>query len=51
MDIIRPGNIPQNTVLQFNIDGSTTGPGYNEKAFHFASIWSVRPKSRQGECC
>ena len=37
-------NIPQNTGTPIQYDGSTTGPGYNEKASPLQVSWSVRPK-------
>ena len=37
-------NIPSNTGTPIEYTGSTTGPGYNEKASPFQVTWSVRPK-------
>lgn len=37
-------NIPDNTGTPVRYDGSTTGPGYNEKGSPFQVTWSVRPK-------
>ena len=37
-------NIPANTGKPIVYLGSTTGPGYNEKASPFQVTWSVRPK-------
>jgi len=37
-------NIPTNTGKPILYTGSTTGPGYNEKASPFQVSWSVRPK-------
>ena len=37
-------NIPVNTGVPIQYIGSTTGPGYNEKASPFQVTWSVRPK-------
>jgi len=37
-------NIPANTGKPVQYDGSTTGPGYNEKGSPFQVSWSVRPK-------
>ena len=37
-------NIPANTGDPIEYDGSTTGPGYNEKASPFQVSWGVRPK-------
>jgi len=37
-------NIPSNTGVPVQYDGSTTGPGYNEKGSPFQVAWSVRPK-------
>ena len=37
-------NIPSNTGSPVQYAGSTTGPGYNEKASPFQVSWSVRPK-------
>lgn len=37
-------NIPSNTGAPVQYEGSTTGPGYNEKASPFQVSWSVRPK-------
>ncbi len=37
-------NIPSNTGTAVQYDGSTTGPGYNEKGSPFQVSWSVRPK-------
>ncbi len=37
-------NIPNNTGTTVQYDGSTTGPGYNEKGSPFHVTWSVRPK-------
>ncbi len=37
-------NIPTNTGNPVQYTGSTTGPGYNEKASPFQVSWSVRPK-------
>jgi len=37
-------NIPNNTGKPVEYLGSTTGPGYNEKASPFQVSWSVRPK-------
>lgn len=36
-------NIPDNTGDSVKYDGSTTGPGYNEKGSPFQVTWSVRP--------
>ncbi len=37
-------NIPSNTGAPVQYEGSTTGPGYNEKGSPFQVSWSVRPK-------
>lgn len=37
-------NIPDNTGTPVQYNGSTTGPGYNEKGSPFQVSWSVRPK-------
>jgi hypothetical protein len=37
-------NIPANTGEPIEYDGSTTGPGYNEKGSPLQVSWSVRPK-------
>jgi len=37
-------NIPTNTGAPVQYEGSTTGPGYNEKGSPFQVSWSVRPK-------
>ncbi len=37
-------NIPTNTGDPVQYDGSTTGPGYNEKGSPLQVSWSVRPK-------
>lgn len=37
-------HIPNNTGNPIQYDGSTTGPGYNEKGSPFQVTWSVRPK-------
>ncbi len=37
-------NIPNNTGTPIQYDGSTTGPGYNEKGSPFQVTWRVRPK-------
>lgn len=37
-------NIPITTGTPVEYEGSTTGPGYNEKASPFQVSWSVRPK-------
>ncbi|QDO82644.1 hypothetical protein FM037_04590 [Shewanella psychropiezotolerans] len=37
-------NIPSNTGEPVEYEGSTTGPGYNEKASPLQVSWSVRPK-------
>ena len=37
-------NIPSNTGAPVEYEGSTTGPGYNEKGSPFQVSWSVRPK-------
>jgi len=37
-------NIPKNTGDAIQYIGSTTGPGYNEKASPYQVTWSVRPK-------
>jgi len=37
-------NIPKNTGTAVQYRGSTTGPGYNEKASPFQVSWSVRPQ-------
>ena len=36
-------NIPSNTGEPVEYEGSTTGPGYNEKASPLQVSWSVRP--------
>jgi len=36
--------IPKNTGAPVQYEGSTTGPGYNEKGSPFQVSWSVRPK-------
>ena len=36
--------IPSNTGTPVQYEGSTTGPGYNEKGSPFQVSWSVRPK-------
>jgi len=37
-------NIPNNTGTPVQYEGSTTGPGYNEKGSPFQVSWSVRPQ-------
>jgi len=37
-------NIPSNTGEAIEYQGSTTGPGYNEKGSPFQVTWNVRPK-------
>lgn len=37
-------NIPDNTGAPVQYEGSTTGPGYNEKGSPFQVSWSVRPR-------
>jgi len=37
-------NIPSNTGSPVQYEGSTTGPGYNEKGSPFQVSWSVRPQ-------
>ena len=37
-------NIPSNTGKPVQYNGSTTGPGYNEKGSPFQVTWSVHPK-------
>jgi hypothetical protein len=37
-------NIPGDTGTPVQYEGSTTGPGYNEKGSPFQVSWSVRPK-------
>lgn len=37
-------NIPNNTGVPVQYEGSTTGPGYNEKGSPYQVSWSVRPK-------
>ena len=37
-------HIPNNTGTPISYEGSTTGPGYNEKGSPFQVSWSVRPK-------
>jgi len=37
-------NIPNNTGTAVQYEGSTTGPGYNEKGSPFQVSWSVRPQ-------
>jgi len=37
-------NIPSNTGTAVQYEGSTTGPGYNEKGSPFQVSWSVRPQ-------
>lgn len=37
-------NIPSNTGIPVQYNGSTTGPGYNEEGSPFQVSWSVRPK-------
>ncbi len=37
-------NIPTNTGAPVQYEGSTTGPGYNEKGSPFQVSWSVRPR-------
>lgn len=37
-------NIPSDTGTPVQYEGSTTGPGYNEKGSPFQVSWSVRPK-------
>jgi carbonic anhydrase len=37
-------HIPENTGKPVIYEGSTTGPGYNEKGSPFQVTWSVRPK-------
>ncbi|WP_282606432.1 delta-class carbonic anhydrase [Pelagibius sp. Alg239-R121] len=37
-------NIPANTGAAIQYEGSTTGPGYNEKGSPFQVSWSVRPR-------
>lgn len=42
--LYQASNIPSNTGTPVQYDGSTTGPGYNEKGSPFQVTWSVRPK-------
>ncbi|MDO7597823.1 MAG: delta-class carbonic anhydrase [Pseudomonadota bacterium] len=50
-------NIPSDTGIPVQYEGSTTGPGYNEKASPLKVSWSVRPQVRKvnissvGEWC
>lgn len=50
-------NIPSDTGIPVQYEGSTTGPGYNEKASPLKVSWSVRPQvskvniSSVGEWC
>ncbi|EDZ62172.1 hypothetical protein SMGD1_0239 [Sulfurimonas gotlandica GD1] len=37
-------HIPSNTGTPVQYEGSTTGPGYNEKASPYQVSWSVRPE-------
>ena len=36
-------NLPSDLGVPIIYDGSTTGPGYNEKGSPFQATWSVRP--------
>jgi len=40
----QPLSIPSDTGQPVQFEGSTTGPGYNEKGSPFQVTWSVRPK-------
>jgi len=40
----QPTGIPSNTGTPVQYEGSTTGPGYNEKGSPFQVSWSVRPQ-------
>jgi len=40
----QPLNVPSDTGVPVQYEGSTTGPGYNEKGSPFQVSWSVRPK-------
>jgi len=42
-DFYQANNIPNNTGIPVQYEGSTTGPSYNEKASPFQVTWSVRP--------
>lgn len=42
-DVHQAINIPTNTGTPIQYEGSTTGPGYNEKGSPFQVSWSVRP--------
>ena len=43
-DLYQAVNIPDNTGRPVQYQGSTTGPGYNEKGSPFQVTWSVRPE-------
>jgi hypothetical protein len=43
-DLYQATNIPTNTGDAVQYEGSTTGPGYNEKASPLQVSWSVRPE-------
>ena len=42
--LYQPTGIPTDTGTPVQYEGSTTGPGYNEKGSPFQVSWSVRPK-------
>jgi len=42
-DLYQATGIPQDTGVAVQYEGSTTGPGYNEKGSPFQVSWSVRP--------
>ncbi|MBL4775521.1 MAG: hypothetical protein JKY87_05645 [Mariprofundus sp.] len=42
--LYQASNIPNNTGDAVQYEGSTTGPGYNEKGSPFQVSWSVRPQ-------
>ncbi|GAV19486.1 hypothetical protein MMIC_P0420 [Mariprofundus micogutta] len=42
--LYQASNIPSNTGTPVQYEGSTTGPGYNEKGSPFQVSWSVRPQ-------
>ena len=43
-DLYQATGIPDNTGTPVQYEGSTTGPGYNEKGSPFQVSWSVRPQ-------
>ncbi len=42
-DLYQATGIPNNTGAPVVFEGSTTGPGYNEKGSPFQVTWAVRP--------